>query len=66
MGVIVTLSRAISVELCGAENRLEWVEVKKWSQKCRQFKKFMFNGMCEIAQKLRGIRDPEGFVCPFV
>lgn len=48
MGVIVTLSRAISIELCEAEDRLEWVEVKKWRQKCRQFKKFVFNGMSEI------------------
>ena len=48
MGVIVTLSRAISVELCEAEDRLEWVEVKKWRQKCRQFKKFVFNGRSEI------------------
>ena len=44
----MTLSRAISVELCGAEDRLEWVEVKKWRQKGRQFKTFVFNGRCKI------------------
>jgi len=44
----VTLSRAILVELCGAEDRLEWVEVKKLRQKGRQFKKFVFDGRCKI------------------
>lgn len=48
MGVILTLSRAIPVELCGAEDRLEWAEVKKWRQKYRQFRKFVFNGRSEI------------------
>lgn len=50
MGVTVTLLRAISVELCGEEDRLEWVEVKKWRQECRQLKKFVFNGRSEIVQ----------------
>lgn len=50
MGVIVTLSRAISVDFCWAEYRLDWAEVNKWSHKCRQFKKFVFNGMNEIVQ----------------
>lgn len=65
MGIIVTLLRAISVESCGAEDRLKWVEVKKWRQKCRQFKKFVFNGWSEIVQKLRRLRDPGGFTYLF-